>query len=635
MHTRLRCLRLPLALAAVISALLTTACPSTPREPVGCGAGTELRDGVCIALPPADDARCGEGTVENPTLGICEPLVDCGAGTVRDGDDCRPIAVCGEGTFYDRASRSCVAEARCAPDTVANPETRTCESAVVCGPGTVLDTTSRECRPLPACQPGTVLDDDSGLCVGAVACGDDQVVINGQCVEPNDAIALDADASEGPGENDPTLGGTAEAFDLEDLGERAIFVGGIDRPQDLDGDGVADQDRDAWSFDAAAGDYLAIEVKSLGLTGPAFLIDGPRGYQRASTVGFEVEPRRELLVPYSGRYTITVLPGSFVTTGVPAGGLDGGYVGIVERRERPTFVDVTPGATGLAPTTLTGNLLGLDDNFFAVDAAPGSAVLVTFRGVPTETAPAVIAMSAGNRLLADVHEFAAGEWVGIFTPEDEDAFFVVDWRESFGPADDYSIEVNLVPLVDAGTLPSDASAQTAGVDILSGQTAAYRFTMPVPQLLELDILETAGPDVQIADDNGTFAIIDDDDLFFFFAAAGDYVVFVNNDATGDDLGAALALSLLTPTPLGVLDLDSNPTGTMTGPDLVDTVEGPAEAWGVVEVPGASTLAIDAVVGAGDPDLLLFTAQGTPLRGLARPQARGALHIVNDLPRTIL
>jgi hypothetical protein len=623
---------------ALAVAALFTACPEPePPAPITCGAGTEQRNGICIAVIPGDITRCGEGTVLDPETNTCQPLIECGAGTTFDPatSRCEPDAVCGEDTLFDLPTRTCVPEASCSPGTIVNLATRRCESPLQCGPGTILDAASRECRPAPACTPGTIFDEASGLCVGAVVCGAGQVVVNGRCVEPNQAIALEADAVESLGQNDPFLGGAPELIALEPFGERTIFVGGIDRPQDYNGDGVIDQDRDVWAFEGAAGDYLTVEVLSLGLSGPAFIVEGPNGYRRSSTVGFEVEPRRELLLPYDGTYEITVVPGAFLSTGVPNGDLTAGYVGVIERRTLPAFTDVTPGADGATPTILTGDLLNLDDNFFRIDAPPRSAVQVTFRNLPADTLPSALAFTNGLRLLSDVQQIANGDWAGIFTPANEDAILLVDWRESIGPADDFTVEVSFVPLIEGGALPSDAVSQLGPIDVPGRQTAAFQIVVSEEQVVFLDFLVFFNPDLQIVSAEGTRAIILDRDLIPLFLEPGEYVFFVNNDDAGADNAAGLALTLITPIDIGTFALDGNRSGSMTGPDLVDTRSGPFEAWGIARVPADSMLELDFDARSGDPDLLLFSANGTPLRGLDRPHARGALHVTSDVDRVLL
>jgi hypothetical protein len=430
-----------------------------------------------------------------------------------------------------------------------------------------------------------------------------------------------------------------------------VFTGGIDRAQDLDGDTVVDQDRDAWEFEGRAGDYLSLRVLSLGLAGPAFLVDGPRGYHRESTIGVESAPRRELLLPYDGRYTIVIVPGSFVATGVPVGSIDARYVGVLERKALPsastTAGVIVPGGSASSPMQMSGALFGLDDNFFQLVVQPRTAVQVTFRAVGAEVAPAAIVMAraldapAGPLTqLAHVQQIEEGGWIGAFIPDDVEAFLVVDWRSAHGAADDFTIDVHEVPLAVGGLLPLDNNVDLDAQDLPGHETAAWQLAVDTAQIVSIDVDGSFAPDVQIVGPTGTLATIADEDEMFFYALPGEYVVFVNNDATGDDEDVTLGLSLLTPADLGDLVVPSDAGGapshaTMTGRNLHDTRGGPSQAWGIVHVTPASLLALSLHARAGDPQLLVFADDATPVRGVKRAHTRTALHVASTDARTLL
>ena len=616
----------------VILALLSSCGDGDVRE---CGEGTALQGGLCVAEPPGD-VRCGEGTVVDGESGFCVPLVGCGEGTVVDPatGNCSSETECGPGTFLDLVTKSCVTETACGTGTVADEATRTCKPSVRCGAGTTLDEETDRCLPDPPCVPDAILDPVTGLCESDLECGEGYVLIGGVCFDEDASIAAEADASESvPDRNDPLQGGTAEPLTLEPIGSRAVFTGGIGRPADLSSTGAAQQDRDVWRFVGSAGQYLRIEVRSMGLPQPAFILEGPDGYERTSSVGYDSDAAREVVLPYDGVYELIILPSAFLITGIPMGDPTTAYVGIVEELPLPTPVDLTAGAAPDAPANIQGQLLNLDDNFYRIRVPGRTALQATIIGDVAETVPSILVFDASMRLLADVANLKKDDWAGFFVDTMDDCILVVDWQVSTARADDFSIDVHAVPLLDRGSLAADFNAVTENQDLAGLRTGAYRFAIAEAQVIVADVFGLSAPDVQVVGPAGTRTRIKDDDEFFFYAEPGEYVMFIHNDLTSDSVDVGTVLGLITPYDLG--SLTEGQSSSVAGQPIVSGFSGYADAWVVVtsSVPALVTLEVEAR--GGDPDLAVYRIDGTLVRGIPRPHMYRPARIVNRDPRPVL
>ncbi len=600
-----------------------------------CGAGTTLQNGVCVA--DATDTRCGEGTLLNPETFECEPLTACGEGTVLMGGVCEPEAECGPGTFLDLATNTCTPDVVCGPGTYADPDTHVCLPVRTCGAGTTFNPLTDDCEADFPCAPGATLNPDSGLCESTLACGPGQVLFDGQCVGPNQGLALGADFVEStPDHNDPLYGGTPEMVTLADDGE-TVLTGVIGRPADVAGNGTLTQDRDVWAFEGQSGGYYRIEVLSLGLPAPVFTLEGPGEYLRSSSVGYEAEAKREVILPRDGRYELTVVPSAFLTSGVPLGDPEAGYVIRITEIATPGVPNHNPGADFLNPTSIDFNLKNLSDNFFGIETFTGAAVLLTFENVSAETLPSVLVFNSQWQLVSERQVIEEDDFVGVYVKGLGEATVVLDWRTSTGPVDDITVNMHIVPLVNRGAVQPDASSSTDTLDVSGFTAGAYRITTAARQVVSVDIHGTGlfNPDVQVVGPGGSRALVLDDDEFFFLADNGEYVFFVFNDSPADDTGVGIVMTLQTPYDLGALDLAANPTGTVAGDDLVYGFDGFERAFLVVEAPVSSMLGFDLDILAGDPDIAVYSIDGVQLRRVHRPQLDRPLYIVNRDPRPLL
>lgn len=611
-------------------ALVAIGCgPGEDPDALECGEGTEDRNGTCVAIVDAVSS-CGDGTIFDETTGKCEPTIRCGAGTEpHESGECVPIAHCGPGTELDLGTGECIPVAECGPGTVLDESTGECRSAATCGAGTVLE--DGACVAVGTCGAGSVLNMDTGLCESNTACGPGQVVASGQCVDPNVAVGLEADAFEStPDQNDPRYGGVPEALELEPVGEQTVFVGNIARPADLSGNGTLDQDRDVWGFSGTAGQYLEISVLGTGLPQPAFILEGPRGYRRVSPLLSTNDTSREVVLPYDGDYELIVVPTAFVSTELPLGSTNSGYVGVIEQLEQPTPTTVVPSSDPAAPYELTGNLRDLSDNFLLLDADVGDAVSLVFHEPNAKNPPAILAFDASGALITHVDlDLSQGAWVGTLVKEDPGTTVVVDWQSSTGANDAYTLHIAEVPHLQGGTVPANGRGSTGSTSILGHSMAAFTVAVPSPLILFWDIERTFNPDLQLQNDDGTYAIVYDDHESFFFAEPSTYTFFVFNDDTSEDSDAFLLYETVTPYDFGELDPTNPETAKVAGHLLSPDFFGPSSAWMVARTTAPSLLRFETSVELGNPKIVMYDLAGAQLHSHHAPRYGLPLHAVTD------
>ena len=358
-------------------------------ETIECGEGTLLDDelGECVAeTPQCDDGEvhdallgrcvpggehyCAEGTELNENIGQCTADADlaCGGDTIEDDGYCIPETQleCGPGTVvYDE--QCVVADDVCAGNTEHFEGDGPCVPIEgICGEGTLFDTSQRVCIPASdlECGPGTTAEDS--VCRPTQSFFDD--------------LAEDPDL-------DMTSGDATGTIEVPDEGERFSFVGNIDPPDTVDGQPV--QDRDVYTLDAEAGQWLRITVFSLGLPEPGFAFgepnedgtigDDPDLFHRFSDVGLGIETSRDIVVPADGSYELAVTNLPQMLGGIsPAGGDDWNYVGFVETLEAPDAQSVD-----FLEESISGDIRDLHENLYHVDELGDIEVLqLIFNALP-------------------------------------------------------------------------------------------------------------------------------------------------------------------------------------------------------------------------------------------------------------
>jgi cysteine-rich repeat protein len=471
----------------------------------GCGEGTQLVDGACV---PADTS-CDEGTQFDEEAGRCVPAEgSCSDGTTYDMGTGRCVAdtsvVCGDGTAADDTNicvpsdeacgamtslddnGRCVVEAAvCGDGSELDPNNNTCVLVdEACGPNLALDSETGQCvATADVCtDPGTAFDEESGLCLPD-ACDEGDVLVNGVCLSPAEELAQNADITETEN-NDPALGGTAESLTIPSVGDDPTsFTGTIGEPSDLDGDSAVDQDLDVYSFSGSAGMWLNVGVQTTGAPAPGFRIEGPNGFVRWSAIGLQANPARQVVLPYDGDYTLTVIP-QVVLDNMdvgPIGGDDWGYVGTVEQiaAPSPTSVDITA-------NTASGSLAQLSDNFYELTGFSGGELLTINADTVGDDGEAVVTLWEDATTFIGAKTVTEGDTVDAVVPGSGNLFVLVDWRKASGPSLDFELSGSVDDTVESlGTIAADSTVDAPAIALADGDTQTYTFSVPAGQVIEI------------------------------------------------------------------------------------------------------------------------------------------------------
>lgn len=450
-----------------------------------CGPGTVKLAGQCVAEQPVEETpdnndsnnetpiECGQGTVEAD--GECVPDgedTQCGPKTaLQDGQCVIAADACESGETLDPNSGECVTGGNGGSE---------------CGAGTALDTESGECVATEdVCDTGTVFDQTSGLCLPD-ACQAGDVLLGGVCVSPAQELAAQADVEETEN-NDPAQGGSSNELTLKPVGESTVFTGTIAAPTDLTGDGEVNQDLDIFHFEAEAGQWLQISVQSTGIPSPAFLIEGPNGYQRLSPQLGGSDTARQLLIPADGTYTVTVAPAAY-TAAVMAGRLAGGpygagmwgYVGSIEQTDAPTPTDVDP-----AGGSLVGDYATLTDNQFNFTGlSAGEGVTLDIATSQADATGILQTWSDGEYVGST--PIAAGDTLNLISSDSGDLQVLIDWQTLGGLASDFEIHASTQAGTEGlGPIDAGDSVDTDPINLAYGESTTYTFSADPGQVISL------------------------------------------------------------------------------------------------------------------------------------------------------
>lgn len=626
-----------------LTALILTGCPGgdPPGTTITCGPNTEEVNGKCVST--VDEAPCGAGASRNPDTGQCEPDVECGPGTTYDAQtqECEPDSVCGPGTTLNEATGECEPDVVCGDDTTFDPNTGACRPNTVCGAGTHFDAGSGECVPDENCGTGTTFDPDTQTCVPDLVCGPGLTNVDGMCLSALDLILSEADAAEAtPDRNDPAVGGTAENVTLEVIGERAVLTGTIQRPVDLDGDTVNDQDLDVWRFTGRAGQMLRIRVLSSGAFQPGFTLTGPNGYYREPQVGFTVDADREVVLPYDGEYDLTVLP-SLVLQGAsdPIGGDDALYAAIVEEVAWPTLATVSIPETG-EPASAAGALLDLSDNFFQLSTGATSPVVLETTTIATNTEPVLMLFDTTGAFQREV-EFrdSSGVAIALATALYDDTVglvAVLDWRTSNGIDADFALHAVTAGSVDLGDVPADGAISWPREGALARNGISFTFSATAGQVVLSDLngLSTTNSDTVLMSPSGAVlragSYSTNPHPTFLAQETGTYRWLILN--TGDsDARIAPAIQSFTPRMIGPFDGSSEQTASFSGDHLGPLVR-PGGEWFVVETSAAALVRADFERTSGMPDFEIYALNENGTLGTRRTNGQNTPSSLRRLHR---
>jgi hypothetical protein len=528
----------------------------------GCAAGTVLDGSTCVA----SSTSCEAGTSFDRVRGKCvaDTEVVCGRGTEANADDvCVPSAeICGEKTRLD-GGRCVIEAAACGRGTQLDPNTGACElAAASCGPGLAYDASGGQCVPTDAiCDDGTRFDESSGLCLPD-SCREGDAIIDGVCTSPVAQKAQNADLQESEN-NDPSLGGNAEPFVFGAPGDAPFVIAGtIGAPVDLNGDGRLDQDVDAYTFEASAGEWIDITVESNGLPSPAFRVEAESGvdiaddFTRSSAIGSGRDASRQVVIPADGTYTLTVLPSLVLASmegdrgdGVIRGEDGFGYVASLERLGWPQAParDVSAGTT-----SFSGRFDRLGDNAFEIaGATPQDIVTLRAQSLGAD-ADGVIQVWSDTTTpdattLHHLQPLVAGTPV-VFGMPASTATVLVGWARASGPMRDFEVTAAVTGRQKATTL-------TAGASMTLTVNARRLDRIQIGQAnasgAELDVIVTDSTGTTVGDET----LASDAQYSHLAAIEGDFTVeFINNSATSVD--ADVWVNVVEPLDLGVAAANS-------------------------------------------------------------------------------
>lgn len=510
----------------------------------GCSDRTVFDNGVCV---PAEGV-CEEGTSFDQDTKTCIPNTDivCGDGTEPGTDGyCVPGAdACSDKTQLDDNGRCVVAAAACGAGTELDPNTGECELAEAgCGTGLAFDGDTGVCVPTAEiCDSGTAFDSDSGLCLPD-ACQEGDVLVNGICMSPAEELALDADTT-GFEQNDPALGGSPELITMPAVdADPFVFVGNIDAPTDVDGDGSLDQDVDVYEFDAFEGDWFEIMVQSTGLEAPAFKVEGPNDYVRWSAVGVSGDAARSIIIPEDGTYTITVLPSIVLQSEGEVslvGGDDWGFVGSFKAISAPAGTDYDL-STG--PAQISGEFPTLSDNVLnLIGLQMGDIVRVSIE--PTgNSANGQLQVWDATGILSHTESTNGGvsyEMVAL----GNSATLVLDWIQLNGPNADYDVTASVAGAESSVVIPAGGS-ESISVSANQWDQIFASHTNLASEDLKVEVTNSFGDSL-----NSEAALAPDTVLKTFVDTADTYTVTFTNE-TASNVDATLTVKTI-PGDLGLI-----------------------------------------------------------------------------------
>jgi subtilisin-like proprotein convertase family protein len=580
-----------------------------PTSTTTCGAGTILENGACVAT-----SECGDGTML--VNGKCEPTstITCGAGTMESNGACVPTSTlaCGPGTM-ESGGNCVIAALACGTGAQLDANAGTCVvTDAVCGTGTAF--TNGSCLPTDAvCAMGTTFNDATATCLPDATCRMGDVVLGGICVRPVDQLISEATVMETEN-NDPALGGTAQALTLPAAGTKLVVAGAIGAPTDLDADTIADQDSDAYTVTLAAGELIQLSVQPAAGPSLGFVVFGPDGsnYTRSSTLGLTPGAARQIFAPVAGDYTVVVEPAvTLAGNAGPIGNATWTYALTAEKLAAPTAVDVDASAMAI-----TGEFANLNDNLFrATNLTAGGLAQLTVNSLGANVEGVYY---VGDSLATMTRVFPAvvnGKQTLTLNAGEDLVFF--DWIEVNGPDTSFSLNAaapaNLQALGALGATNTDSAPATiAGLD-----SYFYTFSAQAGQVLRISQNNAEAASLRIsvtgvgvaAGLNNTLPVAlsntavgsDPNYTFAILPATGNYIITVENTTATARTNVVLSTLGKIPQELGNKAGGDTITATTGAVTVKDREYARVTFTENVKVTGT------VVAGSGDPDFRLYNA----------------------------
>lgn len=357
------------------------------------------------------------------------------------------IASCGDGAPPGKT---------CGPGTADTDDDGICEAE--CGTGTEDMDGDGVCEPIPitpTCTDGTILDMATNTCViDPASCQGGTVLINGNCVDPTEGLAIDL--NEGAEPNDD---GGAGTITLKPAGQAFVVKGKINPYRDDNTDGEPDPDYDVYVLTVTAPTLIDISVDGVnGLMGAFIAFPGTDPVASTEWIRYGVNvmgdtSRRDVYFPAAGTYVIGVgdTRSLYLNSGSPpatgAGAAAGGpnatyFMSLtVKAMPTPTPLTLTNGAA-----QATGMLSPGAVNFYLADTELGiNRATLDVPGTPNGAL--VVANGAQFKTTSneDFDQFgprpATTQALGFKTGDQ--ALIVVDTTYHYGPGEaSYTLDVN-------------------------------------------------------------------------------------------------------------------------------------------------------------------------------------------------
>lgn len=502
-------------LAGLAAAATLSACGGD-AEKLTCGAGTQAQDGACVLTEDgcaegtklAEDGTCipeagacADGTTYDAAAGKCvvDTDITCGEGTVADDGTCVPEVVCGPGTVAEGGNCVVSEPTSCGPNTERDANSGECIiTDTACVDGTAYDADTDSCAPTDQiCDAGTHWSADTSMCMPDAQCQPGHVIVGGFCMTPAEELADGADlvAREN---DDPWVIGNPNTVALKPVGEQFVFTGTIEEPSNIDNDPLLtkEQDRDVFMFEANAGDFLQIGLQSTGLPAPGFKLESMDGsYVRYSP--FDDGAARQIMVPKTGTYFLSVLPGMVLESDGaigPVGNPDWGYVGTIEKLAGPSSVSQKK----LVDGTVSGEFTKLTDNLFEITDLPQNGLVeVQFDTISDDFDAELVVWGSE----ADAHysyRVPGEDKFLIWVPDTASATVLFDWVKKRGPEASFSIgEAFELPSVAVGSIGADSAVTAPSTDIAADSEIWFTFETEADQVLQVNQDNDAGQPLSV------------------------------------------------------------------------------------------------------------------------------------------
>lgn len=541
-------------------------------DATGCGEGASLDStGKCVADAPTGE-ECGDGTMFDAGTGKCTPtsVITCGANTKNEGGQCVPdTGTCAAGTKLSDDGQCVIDAPACSTGTQLDPNSAKCVvTDQVCGANTAFDAASGTCKTADTvCAAGTTFSADTGLCLPEATCQMGDVIVEGKCVSPSQALASMATVTSMEND-DPRFMGTANALTIPAMqGDKVIAKGTINAPVDLDADGTPDQDYDFYTIQGTAGQHISVDLAviagpsmSFALIGP----DGPDNYIRISGQGAKRGASRTFLIPKDGEYSLVVAPSISVLEGDQAGpfGEDGwDYVLSVGNVAAPVATDFDPALNNVA-----GSFGNLSDNLHkVVNVAPGTIVDMTIENVGRNVEGFVQVWNGPAAYLGE-YPAVAGETYRVVMPSMGDTFLFFDWASANGAQLDYEVSITPLPgQENLGAIPAAGTATSTAVTAASGDIRYISFTLAAGEVAEITHtndegtgattgsydIEVSGPDGSTVFTDSSFATqgaTSSERAYVYAPNGGSFVITA--EATGTRTNSVFTVTSKTPADAG-------------------------------------------------------------------------------------